>query len=63
MIEFISNPAHARFYESNNDRMPSFREEGILDEKAIGLLVDWLRGDWYEPAADQASVSIAEPAP
>ena len=63
MIEFISNPAHARFYESNNDRMPSFREEGILDEETIGLLVDWLRGDWYEPAADQASVSIAEPAP
>jgi ubiquinol-cytochrome c reductase cytochrome b subunit len=63
MIEFISNPAHARFYKSNNDRMPSFREEGILDEKAIGLLADWLRGDWYEPAENQASVAIAEPAP
>jgi hypothetical protein len=50
MIEFISNPADARFYKSDNDRMPSFREEGILDKEAIGLLADWLRGDWYEPA-------------
>lgn len=62
MIDFISNPAHARFYENNNDRMPSFREEGILDETAINLLVDWLRGDWYEPTEDQATVSITEPA-
>ena len=24
-------------------------EEKILDAAAIGLIADWLRGDWYEP--------------
>ncbi len=50
LVDFISNPAHARFYGKRNDRMPAFGEDKILDEHAIGLLADWLRGDWYEPA-------------
>jgi ubiquinol-cytochrome c reductase cytochrome b subunit len=49
LISFISNPAHSKFYGKRNDRMPRFAEEKILDAKAIGLLADWLRGDWYEP--------------
>lgn len=45
----ITNPAHARFYGKRNDRMPAFGQEKILDAHAIGLLADWLRGEWYEP--------------
>jgi len=49
LIAFISNPAHPKFYGKRNDRMPRFAEEKILDAKAIGLIADWLREDWFEP--------------
>jgi len=49
LVDFISNPAHTRFYGKRNDRMPAFGEDKVLDDHAIGLLADWLRGDWYEP--------------
>jgi ubiquinol-cytochrome c reductase cytochrome b subunit len=49
LIEIIRNPAHARFYGRRNDRMPPFGEDGILSDHTIGLLADWLRGEWYEP--------------
>ena len=49
MIEFIKNPEHPRFYGSGNDRMPAYGEEGTLTVQQIGLVVDWLRGEWYEP--------------
>ena len=49
LIDFISNPAHARLYGKRNDRMPAFGEDKVLDDHAIGLIADWLRGDWYEP--------------
>jgi ubiquinol-cytochrome c reductase cytochrome b subunit len=49
LISFISNPAHPKFYGKRNDRMPQFAEEKILDAKAIGMITDWLRGEWYEP--------------
>jgi ubiquinol-cytochrome c reductase cytochrome b subunit len=45
---FISDPGHSRFYGKRNDRMPSFGKDQILDDHAIGLIADWLRGD-YEP--------------
>ncbi len=54
LMAIISNPAHARFYGERNDRMPEFAKEGILDERAIGLIADWLRGEWYEPASKTA---------
>lgn len=63
LSEFIANPAHTRFYGRRNDRMPAFRDEGILDERAIGLLADWLRGDWYEPADSALAASSENPAP
>ena len=50
LIGIISNPTHEQFYGKKNDRMPAFAEEGILDQKQIGLIADWLRGDWYEPS-------------
>ena len=48
LVRFISNPAHADFYGKRNDRMPLFAEKQILDAKTIGMIADWLRGEWYE---------------
>jgi mono/diheme cytochrome c family protein len=31
--------------------MPSFGAEERLTREQIGLIVDWLREDWYEPEA------------
>jgi ubiquinol-cytochrome c reductase cytochrome b subunit len=49
LVAFVSNPKHDRFYRSRNDRMPAFGEEKMLTNQEIGLVVDWLRGEWYEP--------------
>jgi len=49
LVGFITNPAHERYYGKRNDRMQKFGADKILDAQAIGLLADWLRGDWYEP--------------
>ena len=49
LVSVISNPKHERFYGKRNDRMPAFGEDQVLDAKTIGLIADWLRGDWYEP--------------
>jgi ubiquinol-cytochrome c reductase cytochrome b subunit len=46
LTEFIKNPAHERFYGKRNDRMPIFGEAGRLDDHSLGLIIDWLRGDW-----------------
>jgi ubiquinol-cytochrome c reductase cytochrome b subunit len=51
MIEFVSNPSHKRFYGDKNDRMPLFGEKQLLTERQIEMVVDWLRGEWYEPGA------------
>lgn len=50
-LRFIADPAHADFYGSRNDRMPAYRASGILTDTEIELITDWIRGDWYEPAA------------
>jgi ubiquinol-cytochrome c reductase cytochrome b subunit len=47
LIRFIGNPAHPLLYGDRNDRMPAYSEEQILDQRQIGLIADWLRGDWY----------------
>jgi ubiquinol-cytochrome c reductase cytochrome b subunit len=49
MMAFVSNPSGERFYGQENDRMPAFLDEGILTEQEIGLVVDWLRDDWFNP--------------
>jgi ubiquinol-cytochrome c reductase cytochrome b subunit len=52
LTAFISNPKHESFYGERNDRMPAFGADGRLTETEIGLISDWLRGDWYvAPAA------------
>lgn len=55
--EFISNPAHERFYPDTNDRMPAFAAgddpaANRLSPQELEMLVAWLRGEWYEPGAD-----------
>ncbi len=50
IIDFINNPEHERFYPDNNDRMQAFGVKKILTDDEIGLIADWLRGDYFEPA-------------
>jgi ubiquinol-cytochrome c reductase cytochrome b subunit len=51
LVAFISNPEHERFYGDRNDRMPAYGEEKSLTPQEIGLVADWLRGEWYETPA------------
>ena len=51
LVGIITDPTHERFYGDTNDRMPSFGKaaEGSvprLTNEQIGLLADWLRGEW-----------------
>jgi ubiquinol-cytochrome c reductase cytochrome b subunit len=45
LVGIIADPTHERFYGDTNDRMPSF--EKMMPTEQIGILADWLRGDWY----------------
>jgi ubiquinol-cytochrome c reductase cytochrome b subunit len=45
LVSFIGNPKQERFYGTENDRMPAFLDQHILDSEQIALLADWLRGD------------------
>lgn len=49
IIGIISDPEHEKFYGDKNDRMPAFGTKGILSQKEMGFIADWLRGDWYRP--------------
>ena len=63
LAEFVANPAHERFYGENNEGMPAFAAvpepspENLLSREQLLLVVDWLRGDWPEPAATQRDAS------
>lgn len=63
MTSFICNPSDDRFYGENNDRMPSFApgggEPAILSPNELSVLIDWLRGDWYEPGDTATSPQAA----
>ena len=56
----IADPQDERFYGDRNDRMPSFAKRALppdhqlLNPRELQLLVDWLRGEWYEPLDRQA---------
>ena len=55
LVGIIGDPTHVRFYGDSNDRMPSFgtAAEGALPPltaEQVGMLADWLRGEWYRPA-------------
>jgi len=43
LMDFVRDPAHERFYGERNDRMPRYGPDEILDDDALGLIVDWLR--------------------
>jgi ubiquinol-cytochrome c reductase cytochrome b subunit len=60
LTAIITNPKHERFYGKRSDRMPAFGADQILDAAALGLIVDWLRGEWYEPAGKPAGHPVAE---
>lgn len=62
MLGMISRPQSDRYYGDNNDRMPAsaeFKEpeRNRLSPQELEMLVHWMRGEWYEPAAP----AIAEP--
>ena len=59
LIGIIGDPKHERFYGRRNDRMPAFATDQILDAQSIGLLADWLRGEWYEAASPEAQAGTA----
>ncbi len=53
LIAIIADAKHPRFYGRRNDRMPSFAEQNILTREQIGLLADWLRGDFEIKIAER----------
>jgi ubiquinol-cytochrome c reductase cytochrome b subunit len=53
LVKFLTKPGHADLYGKRNDRMPAFGEKQILSELEMGLLADWLRGEWYEPVDER----------
>ncbi len=55
LTAIIVDPSHDRFYGKKNDRMPSFGRDNKLTGREIGLIVDWLRQDYYEPSGKTAS--------
>jgi quinol-cytochrome oxidoreductase complex cytochrome b subunit/mono/diheme cytochrome c family protein len=66
LIDFIRNPAHPRFYPgAKNDRMPAYGEQKMLDDHAIGMIADWLRGDvdGAIPTGEVAPAAAATTAP
>jgi len=54
LMAIVANPAHKRFYGDRNDRMPIYAEfpeepaKNTLSNQELGLIADWLRGEWYE---------------
>ena len=57
MMGLVSDPTHGRFYRQQNDRMPSFAkdldhpEKNNVSIRELSLIVDWLRGQYYEARA------------
>lgn len=54
MMGMISDPTHERFYRRENDRMSSYAEDLAHPEnhklsiRELSLIVDWIRGDYYQ---------------
>jgi ubiquinol-cytochrome c reductase cytochrome b subunit len=51
LTAFLKNPGHADFYGDNNI-MPGF--ESTMTDKELGMLVDWMVGDYYRSETHQA---------
>ncbi len=68
LLGMIGNPRHERFYsDDRNDRMPAFAEDtqhpehNLLSPRELTLIVDWLRGDWYEPTTSSQPTRKLKP--
>ena len=61
LIDFIADPEHERFFGESNDRMPAFGREKTLTPKELGLVADWLRGDWFLPPKHQGPAAFPAP--
>lgn len=53
IMGIMHDPTQVKYYGKRNDGMPAFGREGRLDPNQIGLIADWLRGDWL---VDKAAV-------
>jgi len=68
LIGIISNPEHERFYPDTNDRMPAFAKNAsdprsnLLTDREVGLIADWLRGDWFEAGRERVEYPEQEAA-
>ena len=66
-LDFIANPSHTRFYGDTNDRMPAFATDpknpdfNRLSQRDLEMIVDWLRGEWYEPPGAVADAGKLAP--
>jgi quinol-cytochrome oxidoreductase complex cytochrome b subunit/mono/diheme cytochrome c family protein len=66
MMGLVSDPAHERFYRLENDRMPSFAadlkrpENNSVSLRELSLIVDWLRGDYYDPKDERPILQHSE---
>jgi len=49
LLGMMHDPSAEPYYGADNDGMPAFGVEGQLTEQQMGMIADWLRGDWYEP--------------
>jgi ubiquinol-cytochrome c reductase cytochrome b subunit len=58
LAAFVRNPADERFYGKKNDRMPAFGHAGRLDEKSLGLVVAWLRGEGQAEVAGPLQAAL-----
>lgn len=57
MFDFVSDPAHERFFGDNNDRMPSYGKDRSLSDREIYLVIDWLRGEWFMPKSKSSAAT------
>ncbi len=58
LIKFISDPGQPAFYGARNDRMPAFGSKQILSQREIGLIADWLRGEWNGASGAEVSAPV-----
>ena len=73
-LGIVIDPTHSWLYGERNDRMPAYLEvperpaDNRLSAEQVGMVVDWLRGQWYEPPVEGQSAGpedteTAAPAP
>lgn len=69
IVGILADPAHPMLYGRRNDRMPAYfpspgqSAKNLLTAREVGLLADWLRGEWYTPDKDQPSADGPPPQP